>query len=196
MEIIMLLIFIASVFTPFVSVILADGQIVGRTVKVVKANLNRDKQIVPGIVSADMVALTPRSKDWEAHKKLAELWQDAFDWFSIPDVVEVLRTAKDTEADREEYMDPERKALESIRYRVQKHGTYARSGFYELEVRAAQRYRDAVSESWKMFPMTPEQTKALALSQKYGWELIDNDLIRLARKKQMPIFDYIALTSV
>lgn len=194
MEIIMLLIFIASVFTPFVSVILADGQIVGRTVKVVKANLNRDKQIVPGIVSADMVALAPRSKDWEAHKKLAELWQDAFDWFSIPDVVEVLRTAKLAEAGREEYVAPEKKALESVQYRKMTSGGYY--GYYELERHAKRLFKAAVADSWRMFPMTPEQTKALALSQKYGWELIDNDLIRLARKKQMPTFDYIALTSV
>jgi hypothetical protein len=47
-----------------------------------------------------------------------------------------------------------------------------------------------------MFPMSPTQAKALKLANKYGWELIENDIIRLAQKPKMPTFDYIALTSV
>lgn len=199
MEIILLIAALAA--TPFGAALLADKPTQKRVARFVDIHWLQPLEekvkpasLAPSVIPAEYGKLEPKDRNEQAHKKLAELWQDAFDWFSIPDAAEVLRGAKYIEAERVEYVTPEKEVLENIQYRKMKSGSYF--GFFELEHRAMDRLNDAIEVANEMFPMSSDQAKALALSKKYGWELVDNDLIRLARKKQMPTFDYIALTSV
>lgn len=199
MEIILLIAALAA--TPFGAALLADKPTQKRVARFVDIHWLQPLEekvkpasLAPSVIPAEYGKLEPKDRNVQAHKKLAELWQDAFDWFAIENVAEVLRGAKHIRETRMEYVEPQRERVETIQACQKSSGNYF--GYYALEIKATEALNEVMEDAKKLFPMSSDQAKALALSEKYGWELIDNDLIRLARKKQMPTFDYIALTSV
>lgn len=204
MEIIMLLIFIVSASFPFVMAVIADGQIMERTVKVVKANLNRDKQIVPGIVTSDMLALTPRNKDWGPEGKLTQMWEDAFAYWQLKDPAGTLESHRIKQHDWEQKRDElkARVQLDLDLYEVLL-GTGRSYGYGNVEsaVRAKMRAEDTKevlqTHEERGLRLTADEKVVAGLAKRYGNEVFyNNDLVYMSAQKNMQTFDYIALTSV
>lgn len=201
--IIIVLFIIAGPLLHVGAMVLIDPQIVKRTVKVVKSNLNRPKQLVPGIVTPDMKALEPRNKDWGPDGKLTQMWQDAFDYWQIENPQEVMASFRKIDKQLKEH----KTALEkTIELSDAVYATYLRPGSYSVGVHQAvdakSRARDARRElasveSKYLRLMSPDEKVMHRLAERYGTEVYyNNDMVRLSSQKNMPTFDYIALTSV
>lgn len=204
MEIILLLAFIIGGSFPFVVAFVAnDYQIAKRTVKVVKANLNRPKCLAPSIVTEEMVALSPRNKDWGPDGKLTQMWQDAFDYWQIKNPQEVMASYQVTAKKLKEH----KATLETtIELSDKLYAQYLAPGSYSVTVHdavdAKSRAREArrrlsTVESDYLKTMSRDEQVMHRLAERYGTEVYyNNDMVRLSSQKQMPTFDYIALTSV
>lgn len=198
----LLLMFIVSASSPFVMAVLAsDQQIVKRAVKVVKSNLNRNKQIVPGIVTSDMLALTPRNKDWGPEGKLTQMWDDAFAYWQLKDPAGTLESYRIKHHDWEQQCDALRQKAKQGKelYEVIIGG--GGMGYIESAVRAKMQAEDAEDDlRWLADgprDLTPDEKVVAGLAKRYGNEVFyNNDLVYMSAQKQMPTFDYIALTSV
>lgn len=203
METIILLAFIIGGSFPFVTAFIAnDYQIAKRTVKVVKANLNRRKQHVPGIVTSDMLALTPRNKDWGPDGKLTRMWDDAFAYWQIENPQEVMASYR--EKDRQLKV---RKAMleDTVRLSEKLYDDFINSRGCVLVSDASEaktRSREATRKlnmlgTDRLRDMTMDERVMGRLAERYSNEVFyNNDLVYMSAQKQMPTFDYIALTSV
>lgn len=188
---------------PFVSVAIAtfgDGQILERSVKVAKAELqNRKRTPIPGIVSPDIKALEPRNKDWGPDGKLAQMWQDAFDFWQLDDPAKAMedwlhfKAVKDAEVAK---FEAEQEALQAEYSDYSKYRMYSTAS----TIRARMRKHRADFEKNRAVAnefMSDDMRIMQRLTERYGNEVLyNNDMVRLSAKPQMPTFDYIALTSV
>jgi len=208
MEIILSLMIVTPLFTAlFVAPWMAIGKPTRkRLYKVARAHWTpkfKRKSLAPSIVPEGLVKLEPRNKDWGPDGKLTQMWQDAFDYWQIEDpefylqhylsrkadlnrkVKELEQAAKKGDAVYEEYLRP---------------GSYAVSVGTAVDAKSmARKKRDEIDRLKTNFDRTMSQEERVMdrLVDRYGSEIFyNNDLVRLSSQKQMPTFDYIALTSV
>lgn len=191
MEIIFALMLLGA--TPFGAALLVDKPTRKRAVKFAAAHMMARPQrskpsMVASIIPTEFGVLEPKSKETEANARLAELWQDAFDWFSIPNAPEVLRKANEIYRLYKDYMKPYEDEVVHLQNRIRdSHGYF----YYELLESAQNKLALAREEC--PHRITSQQKKVRALSEKYGWELVGNDIIRLASKQRIPNMNYLAL---
>lgn len=207
MEIILSLMF---VITPLFTALLTLGAVVGkptrkRLYKVARVHWVpkfKRKSLAPSIVTSDMVALSPRNKDWGPDGKLTQMWKDAFDYWQIENPQEVMASYR-VKADK---LKEHRIALETTIELSNKlyqdflnsRGSVDVNGAVEAKERAATaRRRLATVDSDYLRTMTSDERVMERLVKRYGSEVYyNNDMVRLSAQKRMPTFDYIALTSV
>jgi len=163
------------------------------------------KSLAPNIIPEGFAKLEPRIKDWGPDGKLTQLWQDAFDYWQLEDPQGVFASFKKKEQKmKERKIDLETKAeigeavyADYISSRGSRFVSVHKAVDAQNQARAAREMlQDLVSDFDKRM-LTPEERVAKRLSERYGAEVFyNNDLVRLSSQKQMPTFDYIALTSV
>lgn len=183
---ILLLLMIAVILAPVLHVagiVLGNSEIRSRGKKVLKAQYmakrEPNKSLAPSVIPAEyMGKLESREKNWEAEHKLEKIWQDAFEWFLIPNATGVLAEAMKL---REEY----RAAIAPLLAQydaVYKDYLDDRYGYYSCtDINHAADMLKRAKELYKV-KFTPDQEKALAIADQYGWELIDNGIIRSINK--------------
>lgn len=182
---------------PIVWEVLGDGQIRGRTVKVVKSNLNRRKHHVPGIVTADMRALKPRNKDWGPDGKLTQMWEDAFEYWQLKDPKGTLESYRIKQHEWEQKRDELKAGLENANAmydkHINRHDIYAAAD----DLGDISKLRTRLSGHGTGPRLTADERVMDRLAKRYGTEVYyNNDMVRLSAQRDMPTFDYIALTSV
>jgi len=161
------------------------------------------KSLAPNIIPEGFVKLEPRKKDWGPDGRLTQMWQDAFDYWQLSDPQEVMASYR-VKADN---LKQHRKSLETtIELSDRVYAQYLSVGYHGVSVHEAvdaksrareARRRLSTVDSEYLRTMTPEERVMHRLAERYGTEVFyNNDLVRLSSQKQMPTFDYIALTSV
>lgn len=186
MEIIFALMVLGA--TPFGAALLADKPTKKRVGKFVDVHWLtpleqkiKPKSLAPTAIPADFTGvLEKRDKNWEAENKLCVLWQDAFDWFSIPDVGKVLEEATTLREEYKKAIAPHQNRVASLQKQLDSMD-YRSRNWYREDLHEAKNLLNRAEQKYAP-KYTEQQKRVLAISDKYGWEQMDNGLIRTVNK--------------
>lgn len=169
-----------------------------RFVKYLQVHIvNPAKGITGDADDPELETVKKRSAEyWKADGALAELWQEAFNWWVIPNRENVLESALEKHKMWRSGRDPLEQELEELQKEYDEDGYYS-NWSYEHFSKQQSKYNDLLDEIDMAYgnSLSPEEKFALELDKKHKKEIhYGNDLIRISAQENLPALDFIALT--